>query len=261
MTTAGALYAVFGHPIAHSLSPWIHNAAFRALAMDAWYVPIDCPPDQLAEKLAAFRLLGGRGVNLTRPLKETVLPWVSSRDEWVTAAGAANTLLAIDDGWAAFNTDCAALSQMLEPHVLTGDALVIGAGGAARATATVLKAHGLRVVVCMRHPRPLGWADAVWNWEDRRGDNGWAVVANATPLGQMGEESLSEWPLPRPDGIVIDWVYRPMVTQLVQSARQQQRRVIDGLTLLVAQAALAWEPWFGKTGPRAIMEEAVQAWR
>ncbi|MCL5116612.1 MAG: shikimate dehydrogenase [Firmicutes bacterium] len=256
-----SLYAVFGHPIAHSLSPVLHNAAFQSSGLSAFYLPVDCPPAELMERLAAFRSLGGRGVNLTRPLKETVIPYLSAKSDWVDESGAANTLCWTDEGWAGDNTDCQALFRLIRPAATGEAALVLGSGGAARASAAVLKRHGYRVVVAARRPRNCVWADETIAWPERiSAGETWAVVVNATPLGQIGEPEEGDWPLPSSNGVAVEWVYRPRATVFARQAQGAGRLVVDGLTLLIEQAALAWEVWFDQVGPRHVMWEAVRSW-
>ncbi len=255
------LYAVFGKPISHSLSPLLHNQAFQARGRSAYYIPVECGPEEAREKLQAFRLLGGQGLNLTRPLKEVVLPWITPTDLWVKAAGAANTLVLNGDNWEAANTDCEALYRLLPSIQSRSDALILGAGGVARATAAVLSRRGFQVVVAARRPGLCDWASEVISWEERLAARSWDVVVNATPLGQLGEPDQERWPLPVSRGVAVDWVYRPNNTRFIQAARSRGAHVIDGMTLFMEQAALAWLVWFGEEGPRGVMREVVAPWR
>ena len=261
MSSPLALYAVFGSPISHSLSPVLHNYAFQSRKRPAFYLPVECTPDQLGQKMDAFDKLGGHGVNFTRPLKEQVLPMLAARDVWVSDAGAANTVRITANGWAGANTDCEALFRLVPFASVRGsEALVLGSGGAARASAAVLNRLGYRVAVAARRPEKCDWAHERVSWDDRLKPRGWRVVVNATPLGQLGESFLSEWPVPAPGGLAVEWVYRPRQTQFTMLARGAGSVVIDGLTLLIEQAALAWHFWFGEEGPRDAMWEAVRPW-
>ncbi|MCY0877733.1 MAG: shikimate dehydrogenase [Firmicutes bacterium] len=256
-----ALYAVFGKPIGHSLSPIMHNRAFLAQGIAAHYLPVECHPSELVDKLGAFLRLGGRGANLTRPLKEEILPFLAEKDAWVETAGAANTLCWTGTGWAGRNTDCLALDRLLAANnVAPGDALILGGGGVARATAAVLHRHQLSVVVAARRPRAVSWADSVVAWDERLLPHPWRVVVNATPLGQIGEPQELAWPLPAEGGLAVEWVYRPRRTRFVQLAEARNIAVVDGLTLLVEQAAMGWLAWFGCEGPREVMWEAIRPW-
>jgi len=254
------LFAVMGQPIAHSLSPVMHNQAFRQRDWPAFYFPVEAGPDQLPQKLAAFQSLGGVGANLTRPLKEVVVPLLREASPWVRRTGACNTILWRDGGWVGDNTDVQALLEALPPARPGDRALVLGAGGAAQASGVALAERGYHVTAAMRHPRSLPWATSIIDWDERLKDAEWAVVINATPLGQAGEEALGHWPRPIPGGIGVDWVYRPRWTPFLESVRQSGGRPIDGLTLLVEQARLAWRLWFQETAPAAPMWDAVAPW-
>ncbi len=260
MDSSPHLYGVFGHPIGHSLSPHMHNAAFRARGWTHWYIPIDCPPDELDAKLGAFVAVGGRGANLTRPLKEAILPVLTGRSAWVERAGAANTILWTDAGWQGDNTDCQALEGQL-PRARSGaQALVLGAGGAARASAAVLEMLGYRVTVASRR-RPampgVGWLP----WDDRLDPAPWDVVVNATPVGQAGEAQIAQWPMPVAHGTAVDWVYSPRRTPFLMAAEQYPISRVDGLTLLVEQARYAWRLWFGELAPADDMWSATKPWQ
>lgn len=262
ITQPSGLYAVFGSPIGHSLSPLIHNRAFSLANWPAFYVSVECAVEELNHKLAAFRVLGGRGLNLTRPLKEAVMPLIDEADDWVERSGAANTLVATTNGWRAANTDCEALFRRVKPYAgKNRAALILGSGGVARASAAVLHAHGFWVAAAAKRPERCEWAEQRLSWPDRLKSGPWHVVINATPLGQEGEASTGQWPLPGSEGLAIDWVYRPTDTDFLQRAKSRGIATLDGLTLLVEQAALAWPLWFGYEAPLAAMSEAVLPWR
>lgn len=254
------LYAVFGHPIAHSLSPIIHQAAFNYQHMSSHYIPVDCGEDRLQEKLAAFWELGGQGANLTRPLKEVIVPLLTDPDEWVLRAGAANTIIRTDSGIKGYNTDCQALFHLLGPARPGAKALILGGGGVARASYAVLYAKGYDVTIATRRGQPLAWALSVIPWADRLALGDWDVVVNATPLGQAGELSEAQWPVPNPQGVAVEWVYRPRRTPFVEQASQVPCHIIDGLSLFVEQAAWAWSRWFDEDPPRNVMWKAVKPW-
>lgn len=256
------LYAVFGSPIGHSLSPRLHNEAFSAAGIEAHYLPVEVRPEGLSGALAAFRALGGEGVNLTRPLKETVLPLLRSCTAVAERAQAANTVVWRDGGWHGDNTDVRALVEALGPR-LPPDArraLIVGSGGVALGTLVALSAFDLEVAVVARSPGRLGRTVRPFS---RIGDaESWDVVVNCTPLGQVGEETLPGLPPLVPGrSVVVDWVYRPRRTALVRAAEEAGCPVIDGLELLIGQARHAWSLWFGRLGPDAPMREAVAAWR
>ncbi|MBX5466516.1 MAG: shikimate dehydrogenase [Firmicutes bacterium] len=252
------LYAVFGYPVAHSLSPRLHNHAFRQEGMACYYVPVAVKPEELAVKLEAFYTVGGRGVNLTRPLKETVLPLLAGASSWVQATGAANTLRWSEAGWVGDNTDVQALVTRIGPWAESHRGqrvLVLGAGGAARATVAGFRHLGLRPVVAARRPERVTFAEEAIAWEAAPLAGPWAAVVNATPLGQRGESPLTlEVPLEAGQTLVVDWVYVPRTTALLARARALGCPTVDGLELLVLQARHAWQHWFGRLGPESLAE-------
>ncbi len=263
-----ALYAVLGHPVVASQSPAIHRAAYQAVGWThCHYVAVDTTPDRLADVLAAFGALGGRGLNVTIPLKAAVLtlPFMHSRDPWVIRAGVANTLVRRPDGsWEAFNTDGPALHAALAHRALAPRrVLVLGGGGAARASVLAVQATAETIVVATRTPvawvealgvpacRRMAWADAVpWMPEAD-------LIVNATPLGQEGQAAWEILPRFHPGQCVVDWAYGSAPTALLQQALRDGAAAIDGRELLVRQAGGAWARWFGEAAPLSAMAQAV----
>lgn len=260
------LYAVFGHPVSHSLSPAIHNSAFSAEKMACFYFPVEVAPSDLSDKLSALRQLGGSGVNLTRPLKETVWNLLADASDFAREIGAANILWwQPHKGWYGDNTDAQSLALNLELYRgrrQSGRALVLGGGGAARASVAALNRLQYESVLAVRRPQAVAWHATVWEWERALGaDEGWDVVVNATPLGQDQEAAWQKMPrLVAGRTLVVDWVYRPRWTPLLTQARELGCPMVDGLTLLVDQARLGWRLWFGREGPKDAMWRGVEPW-
>ncbi len=256
------LFAVFGDPIDHSLSPQMHNAAFQAVGRRATYVPVQCPPEVFWDRLDAFHRLNGRGVNLTRPLKELVVPKLKAGSIWVDKTQAANALVWDQGGWIGDNTDVQALISRIPTtfhNHFGGTAWVLGQGGAARSTIVALQTQGYEVVVFGRHRAP-GLKHVDWvQWDYSRLEHPRCdIFVNATPLGQMGEAPWLVSPVFDAATLVVDWVYRPNDTPLIRMANQAGCAVVDGLTLLIDQAALSWHLWFDLAGPRDIMADALR---
>lgn len=254
-----ALYAVFGSPIAHSRSPIIHNTAFAAESVRAYYFPVEVRPHDLIASLEAFRRLGGVGVNLTRPLKETIIPYLGELSESARLAAAANTIVFQDQRWIGDNTDVLALRALLAGRLATRErpkALIIGRGGVARGTWVALTALGCQIWGTARSTS--GPWNIPWLAFDAMDQEPWDIVVNATPLGQHGEDP---WPrLPRlvdDHTVVVDWVYHPRETPLLEHAHRRNCPTIDGLELLVEQARWSWQLWFGRLAPGKPMRDAV----
>lgn len=237
----------------------MHNAAFVSKNLLAEYWRVDVRPDELLVRLEAFRQLGGRGVNLTRPLKEAIIPYLATRSRWVQQVGAANVLVWSEKGWHGDNTDCQALLATIASANPGEAALVLGSGGASRASVVALEERGYRVTVSSRTLAQN--VETEWvPWGEWTRPDGWSVVVNATPLGQRGEQSWTMFPPISHQTVVVDWVYHPVQTPLLHYARHKGAQPLDGLRLLVGQAALSWKSWFGGVGPATVMEKAVEQW-
>ena len=262
---------VIGWPVAHSLSPTIHNAAFIAMDMDWVYVPMPVPPDGLPAALAGLPALGFAGANVTMPHKTEAAELSDTRSEDAERLAAVNTLVVGPDGLAGHNTDAPGFDRFLrrdagfDPEGRT--ALIFGAGGAARACALALARGGLaRLTVALRDAvrvrglersiEGLGTEVSVTGF-DEAGSVAVDLVVNATPLGAHGEEL----PLPplHADLLVVDLLYRPSVTPMQTAARAAGVAAFGGLGLLLHQAALSFELWTGQPPPLAVMSAAALA--
>jgi shikimate dehydrogenase len=263
--------AVLGWPVAHSLSPVIHNAAFAAMGMDWTYVALPVEPDDVPTAVAGLRALGFAGANVTMPHKEAVADSMDGLTDDAEHLRAVNTIEMRGDRLVGHNTDAPGFARFLErdagfdPAAKT--ALLFGAGGAARACALALARGGLtRIVVALREPAraaPLAAAldgmstelDVI-AFDDARGASA-DLVVNATPLGAHGEEL----PLPtlNADGVFVDLLYRPAVTPAQQAARAAGAQAFGGLGLLLHQAALSFELWTGRPAPLEVMSAAAVA--
>lgn len=256
------LVCLLGHPVGHSVSPQIHQAAFDATRVDAVYVACDVEPDDLATAMAGLRVVGLLGANVTVPHKQSVGDLVDRRTREAEAVGAANTLYWHDDKLVADNTDAAGLQAVLEDLALQPGtaAVVFGAGGAARAAAVALGRLGARVEVVARR------ADAgleVASLARRMGADVGAVeqphlVVNATPLGLHGEALPERFMRLGPGQTALDLVYGPADTPFLATARAAGADAHDGLGMLVAQAARSFERWTGLPAPWEVMRAAAR---
>lgn len=264
MTTAAtALVCLLGDPVAHSMSPQLHTAAFAACDIDAVYVA--CAVRDVAVAVDGLDALGALGANITVPHKRAVWEHVDRRTSEAERIGAANTLFRDDGRWVADNTDAAGVHRVLTDDVglEPGAGVVLfGAGGAARAVAVALGRLGARVRVEARRTAPA--ADVQRLATDAGAGELPAGVApqlvvNATPLGLHGERLPDRFHELDDGQAVLDLVYGPSATPFVADARARGLRVWDGLGMLVAQAGAAFERWTDRPAPLTAMYDAARA--
>jgi shikimate dehydrogenase len=258
------LAGIMGWPVAHSRSPALHNFWIEEHGIDGAYVPLPVRPEQLAEALRALPLLGFRGCNLTLPHKQMALSIVDRVEPLAHRIGAMNTVIVMPDGTLeGRNTDVFGFRENLRERApdwtpSAGPAVVLGAGGAARAVvAALIEARVEEIRIANRTPaRAEQLADdlaapttrtTVRAWDERDAalrDAG--ILINTTSLGMAGEPALklelSQLP---PTAVVVDIVYVPLETALLVNARQRGHRVIDGLGMLLHQGRPGFEAWFG----------------
>jgi shikimate dehydrogenase len=242
ITATTRLVALLGHPVAHSLSPRMQNAAFAARALDWAYVACEVEPDVLPAAVDGLRALGFAGANVTIPHKGAVAELCDELDDLSRRSGAVNTLLFRDGRIVGANTDGPAVAGAVD--AAEARVLVLGRGGAARAVAVAFED-----------------ADATWVRVASRRDADWpppagdvTILVNATPL-------RDEVPVaPQPGQQVVDLAYRPdgRPTALVAAARAAGcETVVDGLEILVRQGAAAFELWTELPAPLEVMRAAV----
>jgi 3-dehydroquinate dehydratase/shikimate dehydrogenase len=260
---ATLVYGVLGSDVAASLSPAIHNAAFAARGVDAVYVPITA--EALEPFLAALPALGLSGFSVTRPYKETILPHLQEVEEAAAVCGSANTVLVRGGQLQGSTTDGLGVLAPLKRRIaLKGRrAVVLGAGGAARAAALALVRKGTHVTVLARNPGQAaavaGAVGSEWGRLDELGFRDWDVLVNATPVGSAAAPDQTPVPADqlRPGRVVLDMVYDPVPTRLLREARAAGCRTIDGREMLVAQAAAQFETWTGLAAPLEAMRKAA----
>jgi 3-dehydroquinate dehydratase/shikimate dehydrogenase len=269
------VYGVIGDPVAHSLSPLVHNTAFRQTGVNAVYVPFRVPRGELPAFLREFERLPVLGYSVTIPHKETAATLVQRKDPAVLLTQAANTLLRGGDGFQAYNTDFqAAISGLLAnlpaspdgapPSLHSRVALVLGAGGIARAISHALHREGALVTIVNRtSERAKRLAEEVGcryiDWGARHSiicD----LLVNCTSVGMHPnvDESPVHASLLKPGLWVFDTVYTPETTLLVKEARSRSCAVVTGVELFVRQAALQFRLFTGKEPPLEAMRTAVK---
>jgi shikimate dehydrogenase len=263
----GPYLGVAGWPVAHSLSPQMQNAALAAAGLGGWrYLRLPLPPELFAETVRALPELGFRGVNVTIPHKEAALALADTASETARAIGAANTLTFEPGGAiAADNTDApgllAALPEGWDPAGRS--ALVLGAGGAARAAVyALLQAGAGDVAVWNRTPERAARLAADLGARAVAQPGPADIVVNATSVGLHDADStFKALPLEADSlgagNLVVDMVYRSGGTRLLEAASTRGAGVVDGLEILIAQGAASFERWTGRTAPRQAMREAV----
>ncbi|HKI94317.1 MAG TPA: shikimate dehydrogenase [Gemmatimonadales bacterium] len=258
------LLAVLGDPVEHSLSPAMFGAAITALGLDAVYVALRVPTDQLETVLAAFRAVGGAG-NVTIPHKAAALALMDDPTPLATRVGAVNTFWCENGRLAGDNTDVAGIRETVASLGSSGPWLVQGTGGSARAVAVAAADRDVELLVRSRDParaeRFVAWARAAG--AAALPDDGRPVgtAINATPLGLRSTDP-APIPLDRLGDVqaVIDLVYGPNETAWVRGCRTRGIRAVDGRTMLVAQGVAAFRRFFPHvTPPDEIMTAAVRA--
>ncbi len=247
------IYGVIGDPIAHSLSPFIHNGWLRANHIDAVYSAFEVKAGELAGGLETLARQGVRGLNVTLPHKEDALKLASTATDAARRLGAANLLVRTPEGWAADNTDAPGFALTLDYgdiEVKGRDVFLLGAGGSARAVASVLSQRGANLTICNRTVEravtlalALAPGAGVASLEDglRQLSSAFLVV-NTLSLGHSG--GALELPASS-GGIFYDISYGKGAAAALTEARAKGWRTLDGLGMLVAQAAISFEHWFG----------------
>jgi shikimate dehydrogenase len=262
---------VCGWPVAHSRSPQMHGAALRASGLHDWrYLRLPLPPELFAETVAALPAAGFRGVNVTIPHKEAALALADEASDAAREIGAANTLTFEDGRVHADNTDAPGFLDALPAtaSVRGARALVLGAGGSARAVVWALCRAGAReVLVWNRTPERAEALARAIGPPARAVPGAQAlalpeIVVNCTSIGLAGETApFKALPLQADDlgagSLVVDLVYRDGGTRFLEAARTRGADVVDGLEILVAQGAASFERWTGKVAPRTVMREAA----
>lgn len=260
---------LLGHPVAHSLSPRIQSAAIAAAGVDAYYAAVDVNPPQFDEVVDALKHERAAG-NVTIPFKERMLDRCDALSPLARRVGAVNTWWVDDDRrLVGDNTDVGGFDRAARgalgadrPRDLTVG--VVGAGGAAAAVLAAVETWpGCAAHVYNRTPERARMLCARFGFAAQPVDDigvvgGADLVVNATSIGLQDDAVPIDLALVRRDAVVIDLVYRPGETRFVRALRERGTRAVDGIAMLVEQAALAFEKWFGVTADRARMWESVR---
>jgi shikimate dehydrogenase len=262
--------AVVGKPIAHSLSPLIHNTAFRQEKLNWMYHAVEVSQDEAGECIAAVREKNIRGLSVTMPLKEAVIPYLDGLTETAIKLNAVNCVFWDGDDLIGDNTDgdgfVNALKLQLNESLNEKAIAIIGAGGAARSIINSLGDNPVKEIVVVNRSKPkaekaasLGGPNArVGSYADLTACD---IVVNSTPLGMAGTSAESMLPVPveflSAKQTVIDLVYNPIETELLRQAKGLGAQTFSGLGMLIHQALLQFVLWTGKIASIADIEVIV----
>jgi shikimate dehydrogenase len=280
ISAATRVCALIGDPVAHSLSPAMHNAAYRELGLDFVYLPLLVKCEQLQSAVEGLRTLNFRGFNVTMPHKVSIIPLLDGLDVLAEKIGAVNTVVNDCGQLRGYNTDGTGALQTLQEHGVAPEgknAVILGAGGASRAISYVLARSGARLTVLNRRLE-LDWAEDIAEFirEDLRVEvtvmeladellkgaiAGAEILINATSVGMSPDVDKS----PVPAGLlhegltVFDIVYAPLKTRLLREAEVAGCRTISGIDMLAWQGALCFEKFTGHPVPFELMRrEAIK---
>ena len=271
--------AVIGDPVEHSLSPQLHNAAFRASAVDLVYVAFRVRPNDLAAAIAGVRALGLRGLSVTIPHKVAILPLLDKVDPSATHIGSVNTVVNRGGELAGYSTDGPGALRALRAAGVAAEGkkiLLLGSGGAARAVAFALAALTTQPELVVLGIEADEVERLVGDLRERTGVQvsgkrlepdilreavrGSDILIHATPVGMAPRirESVVPVELLQPGQVVFDLVYVPFETELLRAAKAAGAIAVPGLGMFVHQAAIQFELWTGQPAPLQVMEDTVK---
>ena len=275
LTGKTAVYGIIRYPVKHSLSPLMQTAAFKALGIDAVYVPFEVDPENLGEAVNGLRALNVKGFNVTVPHKEGVIEYLDFLDEDAEFLGAVNTVKNEDGQLTGYNTDADGFLQSLieEGIELEGKRITMfGAGGAARAVGYAVLKGGAKFLNVVN--RSFSKGKVVGELLGKRGNvlvfplkettvatllKDTDIVINTTSVGMKpGDPPLFDYSL-IPEGItVVDIIYNPAETPLLKAAKEKGCKIVNGLGMLIYQGAIAFKIWTGKEAPVEVMRRIVE---
>ncbi|MGF3522988.1 MAG: shikimate dehydrogenase [Candidatus Bathyarchaeia archaeon] len=270
------VYGVIGDPIAHSLSPTLHNAAFEALKMDCAYLAFHVKSSEVENALRGMRGLGIAGLNVTMPHKSAVLPFLDEVEQTARFLGSVNTISNRDGKLLGFSTDGVGALNALKLNgvdLCSKKVLLLGGGGTAKAVAYALTREVGELVILNRSPQKIAPLTESLNRQFKAQVAGGLlepsslrqnlqdadVLINATSVGMYPDEahSLVEPSWLKPDLTVMDVVYNPVETKLAKDAKNAGAKVISGVEMLIYQGAASFEIWTGKPAPIEVMRKAA----
>jgi len=259
--------AIFGHPVSHSLSPAMHNAAFRKMGLDFCYIALDVHPLDLRVAVEGVRAMNIAGLNITVPHKEAIMPMLDKVDPEASFIGAVNTIVNLNGKLVGYNTDGRGFMRSLQEESIGVEGqkvLIVGAGGAARAVSWYLAESGCDLSIYNRTPEKaeLLVNDLAINFRNVRHINVLDelaeadIVINSTSLGLKPGDPLPFDPAElKPGAVVVDLIYQD--TPVIREARRKGHKTLNGLGMLLWQGVLSFELWTGQTPPHEHMKDII----
>lgn len=272
------VFGIFGNPVEHTFSPFMHNAAFEKLKMDCVYLPFEVRPEVLKDAVYAVRALGFGGINVTVPFKETVTKYLDELSQQAKLIGAVNTIINDNGKLTGHNTDgkgfVMSLRRDLGFEPKGRSAFVLGAGGAARSVAVELAIEGARDIYIVdqlkersqkvasnlgRNFTKLRVKVVPYNAKEMERTIADAdILINATPSGMKRTDPLPINPKSFHSKLAVyDLVYNPAVTKLLAAAKARRLKAANGLGMLLYQGAIAFTLWTKKPAPVDVMRKAL----
>lgn len=275
--TQTVILGLIGQPLTHSLSPLMHNLTFEYMDINSAYIPFEVAPERLAEVIAGIRNLNIRGVNVTIPFKEEVIPYLDKLSPEAAACGAVNVISNENGRLLGYNTDGQGFVAALKEagFAVEGQAIFIGAGGAARSVAYEMARAGLSKIDFMDLDitRAASLADLiaqktscsssarVMNYEEFKLLSGQAqYIINCSPVGMhphTDNSPAADFDSVPPEAIVCDVIYNPLQTKFLRLGEQKGLRTMNGLPMFIHQGALTLEILLGIKPPLTYMKEVV----
>ncbi|MBU9722535.1 MULTISPECIES: shikimate dehydrogenase [Bacillaceae] len=264
---------VIGYPISHSLSPLMHETAFKELNLEMAYHAFHVHPDRVEEAIAGIRGLGIKGINVTIPHKVSVIPYLDEVDELAKEIGAVNTIVNESGRLKGYNTDGEGfVRSLLEADVVLSDkrVLMVGAGGASKGVSLALAQHGLKEIVITNRTYSKGEelaencskfavSSALSLEEAKDKLNDFDIIINGTSMGMKPHEDKTPISLDNlsDNAVVCDLIYTPLKTKWLLEAELRGATILNGVEMFVYQGALAFEKWTGMKAPIEVMRNAV----
>jgi shikimate dehydrogenase len=274
-----SIYGIFGHPVKHSLSPDMHNSAFNELGLNSVYVAFDIDPENIEEATRAIRVMGIKGINITIPHKQTIIPFLDEVSPDAKLTGAVNTVKNENGKLSGFNTDVGGFLRAIREDLdftPEGKTLfLIGAGGAARAVLSAFCMNGGAIVHIadifkdkateLADQFKANFPNIVIEIIEMENQSAISekfaqadILVNASPAGMDGV-GAHDIPLTslNKKAVVYDLVYKPTNTKLLQDAKELGHKASGGLTMLLYQGAESFEIWTGENAPVEVMRKAL----